>query len=96
LLRQVFGDHIADQEFILDKQQANRLSLIELSLVDVGAHYGIAPCVAIEMKCAAQKYVQGGEKLKEIVVYAQLRAAPKERQAEAGREWPAANLHSST
>jgi hypothetical protein len=50
----------------------------------------------MEMKCAAQKYVQGGEKLTEIVVYAQLRAAPKERQAEAGREWPAANLHSST
>ena len=46
LLRQVFGNHIADQEFILDKQQANWLSLIELSLVDVGAHYGIAPCVA--------------------------------------------------
>jgi hypothetical protein len=50
----------------------------------------------MKMKCAAQKYVQGGEKLKEIVVYVQLRAAPKERQAEAGREWPAANLHSST
>ena len=57
LLRQVFGNHFADQEFILDKQHANRLSLTDIDPMATcpPIRSAYAPCDGMKLKMRREK-----------------------------------------